>query len=64
MGRFSEKAINGIKDNRMLDIRYHARKIVATDVEVIDSILKTTKDYECDMIVKWTEEWFLPNNSI
>lgn len=43
---------------------YHSREIVVTDGEVIHDILKSAKEYDCDLIVMGTREGFLSNNSI
>jgi nucleotide-binding universal stress UspA family protein len=43
---------------------YHSREIVVTDGEVIQDILKTSKDFDCDLIVMGTKQGFLSHNSI
>lgn len=43
---------------------YHSREIVVTDGEVIHDILKSAREYQCDLIVMGTREGFLSNNSI
>lgn len=51
----------GIDDN---SCGYHSREIVVTDGEVIDDIIQSAKDYQCDLIVMGTKEGFLSHNSI
>lgn len=43
---------------------YHSREIVVTDGDVIDDILNTAKEYDCDLILMGTKEGFLSQNSI
>jgi nucleotide-binding universal stress UspA family protein len=43
---------------------YHSREIVVTDGEVIQDILKTAKDFDCDLIIMGAKHGFLSHNSI
>ncbi len=43
---------------------YHSREIVVTDGEVIQDIVQTSKDYNCDLIVMGAKQGFLSHNSI
>jgi len=43
---------------------YHSREIVITDGEVIYDIIKSAKEYQCDLIVMGAKEGFLSHNSI
>jgi nucleotide-binding universal stress UspA family protein len=51
----------GIDDNAC---GYHSREIVVTNGEVIDDIIHSAADYQCDLIVMGTKEGFLSHNSI
>lgn len=43
---------------------YHSREIVVTDGEVIQDIIQTSKDFNCDLIVMGAKQGFLSHNSI
>lgn len=51
----------GIDDNAC---GYHSREIVVTDGEVIESIIQTAQEFNCNLIVMGTREGFLSHNSI
>ncbi len=43
---------------------YHSREIVVTDGEVIQDIIQTSKDFNCDLIIVGAKQGFLSHNSI
>ena len=43
---------------------YHSREIVVTDGDVVEDIVKTSKNYNCDLIILGAREGFLSKNSI
>lgn len=43
---------------------YHYREIVVTDGDVVENIITTARDFDCDLIVMGVKEWFLSHNAI
>ena len=43
---------------------YHSREVVVSDGEVVEDIIKTSKEYDCDLIIMGAREGFLSKNSI
>jgi nucleotide-binding universal stress UspA family protein len=43
---------------------YHSREIVVTDGEVVQDILKTSKDFTCELIIMGAKQGFFSHNSI
>lgn len=43
---------------------YHSREIVVKDGEVVDCVIQTAQDYDCNLIVMGTREGFLSHNTI
>jgi len=43
---------------------YHSREIVVTDGEVVDDVIETSKNYNCDLIIVAAREGFIRDNTI
>lgn len=43
---------------------YHSREIVVTDGDVVDDVIMTSKNYNCDLIIVAAREGFIRDNTI